>query len=36
MALAVKINLYGNDNISIVNPLYPINGRMCTMEDLFV
>lgn len=35
MALTAKITLDGQ-NINVINPHYPINGRMCTLEDLFV
>ena len=33
--LTAKISLDGQ-NIAVINPHYPINGRMCTLEDLFI
>ena len=42
MALSAKIKVKAphstnqNLNINIINPHYPINGRMCTLEDLFI
>ena len=40
MALSAQISAQGKHsetkNINIINPHYPVNGRMCTLEDLFV
>jgi hypothetical protein len=36
MALSAQIPVTGGTHINIINPHYPINGRMCTLEDLFV
>lgn len=33
--LTAKISV-DNQSINVINPHYPINGRMCTLEDLFV
>jgi len=35
MALTAQISIDGQP-ITVINPHYPINGRMCTLEDLFV
>lgn len=36
MALSAQITVTDGTPINIINPHYPINGRMCTLEDLFV
>ena len=37
MSFIAQITVDSNDNkVEIINPHYPINGRMCTLEDLFV
>ena len=33
--LTAKISV-DNQSINVINPHYPINGRMCTLEDLFI
>ena len=36
MSFIAQITTDSNNKVEIINPHYPINGRMCTLEDLFV